>query len=507
MSAHNPHDEVSDDEPDADDNMLGADEVEQEIEDDGDVQMDSGDEEMQEDEVILLQNDSVAHFDGHKDSIFCIAQHPTRPEIVATGGGDDLGYIWDSTPPPGPVLPSSYETTPQPRERKGQDIIAKLEGHKDSINGIAFTLPKGEYVVTAGLDSQIRVWHDKKGDGTGWIFLAEATEDIEDINWIAACPSSDHPNTIALGASNGSVWVYTIDAAETSSPLTPVQAYYVHTGPCTAGAWTPDGKLLATVAEDSSLYVWDVWGDAAAAGFGSSQGAQHIIGLTGDDERFLVEGGLYSIAISPGGALCAVGGAEGAIRVVGLPRFNVPSSSEGQKGTGARTKHGGGKQAAAKGAAGSQGQAGQILASLQAQSDSVETIAFAFPPLTIMAAGSVDGSIVLFDAAHNFAKRRKIEAAHDEEAVIKLEFVKPSAGGMNGWILTSAGNDGVIRRWDVRGGTAAAAQGLKGEWKGHRGGGEGGGVMGFVQGFEGGVRVVTAGDDGVGLVFATPFDR
>jgi ribosome assembly protein SQT1 len=58
----------------------------------------------------------------------------------------------------------------------------------------------------------------------------------------------------------------------------------------------------------------------------------------------------------------------------------------------------------------------------------------------------------------------------------------------------------VLRRWDVRGGTAAAQQGFLGEWKGHRGGGEGGGILGFVQG-GGGKRVVTAGDDGVSLVF------
>jgi ribosome assembly protein SQT1 len=37
------------------------------------------------------------------------------------------------------------------------------------------------------------------------------------------------------------------------------------------------------------------------------------------------------------------------------------------------------------------GQAGQILASLQAQSDGIETLPP--PPLTLLAAGSVDGSI------------------------------------------------------------------------------------------------------------------
>ena len=62
--------------------------------------------------------------------------------------------------------------------------------------------------------------------------------------------------------------------------------------------------------------------------------------------------------------------------------------------------------------------------------------------------------------------------------------------------------DGVVKRWDVRGGTTAGGQGLVGEWKGHRGDGEGGGVLGFVQGGDG-KRIVTAGDDHVALVFDT----
>ena len=145
------------------------------------------------------------------------------------------------------------------------------------------------------------------------------------------------------------------------------------------------------------------------------------------------------------------------------------------------------------------------MASLQAQSDGVETLDFSQPPLTLLAAGSVDGSIALYDAAHNFAIRRHIQDAHEEEAVIKVEFVKTALAtpNENNWILTSCGNDGVIRRWDTRGGTTAASRGLVGEWRGHRGGGEGGGILGFVQGQKG-QTVVSAGDDGVALVFQTP---
>ena len=109
----------------------------------------------------------------------------------------------------------------------------------------------------------------------------------------------------------------------------------------------------------------------------------------------------------------------------------------------------------------------------------------------MMAAGSVDGVVTLFDTARNFAVRRRIEGAHEGEAIVKVEFI--DGQGM-GHLLTSCGLDGVVKRWDTRGGTAAAGGGLVGEWRGHRGGGDGGGVLGFVQG-GGGRAVVTAGDE------------
>ncbi len=502
---------LSQDAPDEDDDvMLDPEDAEEVVEQDEDAAMDSGDEgDGGMLEEIQLQNDSVAHFDYHKDSIFCIAQHPTRPEVVATGGGDDMAYVWDCTPPDGPLLPKSYETNPQPQEREGQEIIAKLDGQDESVNAICFTLPQGECIVTGTLAGTLNV-HSTPTPPTATRLIGSSKE-VEEINWIAACPSSNYSNTIAFGAKDGSVWVYAIDPSDATSPLNLIQTFFLHQAPCTAGAWTPDGKLLATVAEDSSLYVWDVFGEAAAAGIVDPNGGQAVVGLTAVDERFNVDGGLYSVAISPGGGIVAVGGADGNIRIVGLPRLSLPANNtKGAKGGGAMSKAGGSKQAAGPkpptpAAPASAGQAGQILASLQTQTDGIETLDFSHPPLTILAAGSVDGSIALFDAAHNFAIRRHIPEAHEEEAVIKVEFVKMPLGtpNPNGHILTSCGNDGVVRRWDVRGGTAAANKGLVGEWKGHRGGGEGGGILGFVQG-GGGKRIVTAGDDGLGLVFDVP---
>lgn len=533
-----------------DDAFIDADEAEEIITRDEDQAMDSGgdddndeDHEMSnttttyEDQELTFQNDSSAHFDLHNDSIFCIAQHPIYNNIVITGSGDDTAYIFDSTPPPlssneeRPVLPPSYESNPQPKgERKSLEAIAKLDGHTDTVNAVAFTQPRGEYVVTAGLDGRLRVWRDTTAQLTGhakWEFVAEAQE-VEEINWVAVCPcgkdggDEGSSNVVAVGGNDGSAWVFKIDHKDTAQPITILQSFFQHTASCTAGAWTPDGKLLATVSEDASFYVYDVFGAAAAAGVTYSAGTNAVVGLTAEDQRFAVDGGLYSIAISPSGGIAAVGGAEGNIRVIGLPRLTTPSGAAGSSKSKAKGP------ATATAAASSV--AGTILAALQAQSDGIESLSFSLPPLTLLAAGSVDGSIALFDAAHRFAVRRHIKDAHDGGAVVKVEFLQtgsspgaPAAalpragpfaqshtgagsGQARPWLLTSVGLDGVVRRWDARGGTAAAAQGLLREWRGHVGiteneeGEQSGGIMGFVQGFDG-KRIVTAGDDGIALVF------
>ncbi|KAL3965111.1 hypothetical protein ACCO45_002115 [Purpureocillium lilacinum] len=490
-------DRVDRPEDDVDENdMLDADEAAEEIVNEGDdVAMDSDDDEAVE---LVLQNDSIAYF--RPAARFPLRHRPTprSPEDDAPGAG----WLFDTSAAQSrPVLPPSFASDPAAAAEAPKstqlDSLFSLDGHTDSINALCWTLPRGEVLVSGGLDGRLRAWRAdvRPQSGVSMKLLGE-TQEVEEINWLAPCPSATNPNTVALGASDGSI----------------VQSYFLHTGPCTAGAWTPDGQLLVTISEDSSLYVWDVWGVAAGKGLVGDNGMT-AVSLTGEDQRFEVEGGLYSIAIDPKGAFVAVGGAGGAIKIVSLPRLTPQAQGQARSSGGGR---GGANKASADATAG-----GQILASLHTQGDSVETLAVSSlaqttPPTTLIAAGSVDGSIVVYDATRRFAVRRHIVGAHEEHSVVKVEFVRGS------WLLTSCGMDGVVRRWDLRaGGTggsgaptggqpagaagaggapATADAGLLKEWKGHRGDGEGGGVLGFVQG-ETGERLVTAGDDGVALVF------
>lgn len=536
MSANNPHQDPAIDEEEEQD-MVTLDEVAEEFpteNDDGDVDMSDPDDDDVNEEIQLI-NDSVAYFDSHKDSIFAIAQHPTNPRIIATGGSDGdgdapgKGYIFVlpeklGQKDDGPVLPPSYAADPsaaaQELASKRENIQIQpafaIDGHTDSINALTFTLPNGEFLVSGGMDGKLRAYKVdlKKGK---FAFVGE-TQEVETINWLAPCPNPDFPNSVALGASDGSVWVYTIDSSD--DPLQIQQSYSLHSNSakketeedtqCTAGVWTPDGTLLATVGDDSSLYVWDVWGLAAAKGLVGGNG-QTVVSLTAQDQRFAVQGGLFSVAVEPRGGYLAAGGAAGSIRIVSLPRITEQAAgASGQAGA----KAGKAAKGKAKGkAAGGETQGGQTLAALQVQTDSIETLSFAPASATVplLAAGSVDGSITVFDPSRQFNIRRNIQGAHEEFSVVKVDWVKqPPSGGAAGaqqqWLLTSCGMDGVVRRWNLQGATPsqhvpnAAVAGLEKEWRGHRGDGEGGGVFDFVHGVDG-QTIVTAGDDGISLVF------
>lgn len=123
------------------------------------VEVDQGDEPMEEDDddagslgdEIVWEDNSIRHFASHEGPVYAIAVHPTAP-VAASGGGDDFGYLWDVT--------------------DGETIV-KLTGHSDSVTATAFS-SDGEMVATGGMDGRVRVWRRVgKDDYRTWEFLTE----------------------------------------------------------------------------------------------------------------------------------------------------------------------------------------------------------------------------------------------------------------------------------------------------------------------------------------------
>lgn len=131
------------DEAQMDDNEEGTDEEMAELEEQSEPPVDN----------------SIQRFTKHQEPVFCLATHPRNPEICASGGADDLGYIWNIS--------------------TGEEIF-KLEGHQDSLSAIEFS-PDGQYLATGGVDATIKIWKNLDPQSfSKWEFLLnlEASEEV-----------------------------------------------------------------------------------------------------------------------------------------------------------------------------------------------------------------------------------------------------------------------------------------------------------------------------------------
>lgn len=151
------HREDVDHEEDEGDQFIDSADVLAEVPDDGDHPMDDGDDEVGEaegegdDEEVVWEDNSEQHFSEHKQSVFAVSAHPTEP-LAASGGEDDIGYIWDIT---------------------DGEVVVKLTGHTDSVASIAFSAD-GEMIATGGMDGKVRVWRRVgKENYKIWEFLTE----------------------------------------------------------------------------------------------------------------------------------------------------------------------------------------------------------------------------------------------------------------------------------------------------------------------------------------------
>ncbi|KAI0001431.1 WD40-repeat-containing domain protein [Russula compacta] len=240
------------------------------------VEVDQGDEPMDEDDgvddisgvegEVVWEDNSIQHFSGHEGPVYTVATHPTAA-LAVSGGGDDFGYIW---------------------------IVTAAVFSSD-----------GEMVSTGGMDGRVRVWRRVgKEDYKTWEFLAELQGPDEVVvrspTIRSASTKTNFYDTLQWLLPSGSI----------------MQVFAGHTGPVQCGDFTPDGKRIVTACGDNTLIYWD------------PRSPTPLFKLTGQDARFDL-GGITSLAVNPASTIAVVGGAEGGVRVVSLSKGEVISALGG----------------------------------------------------------------------------------------------------------------------------------------------------------------------------------
>ncbi|CAH6718149.1 ribosome assembly protein Sqt1p [[Candida] jaroonii] len=398
--------------------FINANEVGEEILDDGRIPEDEGDEDMDLDDdeqiIIDLANNSWTYFDQHKDSVFVIFKHPTLPMVV-TGGGDNTAYLWTTHSQP-------------PR------FVGELSGHQESVIAGSFTAD-GNFVITADMNGFIQVHKSSKG-GQRWIKFGELNE-VEEVLWVKA-----HPRLpiFAFGANDGSVWCYQID--NDSKSLVQLMSGFSHSLECNNGLFididNDDTLPLVTISEDGTIVNWNAYS------------GEVNYKLQPHDDFKGTESPWVTISISKN--RIAVGARDGQLAIINNDSGKLVHSVK-------------------------------TLDNVDDIADlSIEALSWCEnPAINLLAVGLVAGDLLLFDT-NQWRLRNKIKL---EDTITKLEFIDDTP------LLVGSNMNGKIYKWDARTMNEVFV-----------GVGHNMGVLDFTI-LDNGKKLVTAGDEGVSLIFNT----
>ncbi|KAH9616626.1 hypothetical protein KSS87_021446 [Heliosperma pusillum] len=220
-----------------------------------------------DDEDIEEADDSMHTFTGHTGEVYAVACSPIDTTLVATGGGDDKGFMW--------------------RIGRG-DWAYELQGHIDSVNSLAFSMD-GQLLASGSFDGTVRVW-DVASENLKFT-LDGPGAGIEWVKW--------HPrgHVVLAGSEDKSVWMWNADKGSYLNMFTG------HANTVTCGDFTPDGKTICTGSDDATLRIWNP----------KSGENIHVI----EGHRYHTDG-LTCLAISPDSSVILTGSKDNNVHMVNI---------------------------------------------------------------------------------------------------------------------------------------------------------------------------------------------
>ncbi|KAL6539157.1 hypothetical protein OROGR_011806 [Orobanche gracilis] len=243
-------------------------------------------------------DDSVHIFSGHTGEVYTVACSPIDPTLVATGAGDDKGFLW----------------------KVGGQGAFELKGHKDSVSCVSFSCD-GQLVASGSFDGVIKVW-DILSEKLDECRLKETGSGIEWVRW--------HPRgRIVLAGSDSTVWMWWYAPDTLYDTLYPLSG---HAGTVTCGDFTPDGKTICTGSDDATLRIWNPkTRDSIHVFKGHTEGLT-CLAITADSSLVLTgskDGSVHIVRISTGKVVASLTSHTGSIECIGLSSSSLQWAATG----------------------------------------------------------------------------------------------------------------------------------------------------------------------------------
>ncbi|XP_021758101.1 uncharacterized WD repeat-containing protein C25H1.08c-like [Chenopodium quinoa] len=243
-----------------------------------DVEDDDDEENVSEDMLYAEPDDAVDLFAHHSGPLYAVACSPKNATLVASGGGDNLAYLWNIG---------------------CEDRVNELKGHRDSVSCLSFS-KDGQLLASGGLDACVKIWDII---GNLKCTFQGPVEDHE-FEWVRWHPSA---HLVLAGCTDTTVWLWNADKGAllsvfcghgnhvTCGGFTPDG--YTKASALTCLTYTPDSNLALTGAENGVLSVANIANEKVTSSFSSHSSSIQCIGLSlsmrwvatgGADEKLVI---------------------------------------------------------------------------------------------------------------------------------------------------------------------------------------------------------------------------